>query len=57
MISKVDGVLWDLERPLEGDCELQILTFQDPDAQQVFWHSTAHILGEALERVGLFCFQ
>ncbi|XP_077290790.1 threonine--tRNA ligase isoform X2 [Arctopsyche grandis] len=58
VISRVDGVLWDLERPLEGDCLLQILTFQDADAQQVFWHSTAHILGEALERVygGCLCY-
>eukprot|EP00923_Selenidium_pygospionis_P033789 GHVN01059217.1.p1 GENE.GHVN01059217.1~~GHVN01059217.1.p1 ORF type:complete len:689 (+),score=56.12 GHVN01059217.1:139-2067(+) len=43
------GVLWDLTRPLEGDCKLSLLKFDDPDAQHVFWHSSAHILGEALE--------
>jgi len=42
--------LYDLSRPLEGDCTLDILTFDDPLGKQVFWHSSAHILGEALEQ-------
>ena len=41
--------LWDLSRPLEGDCELQLHKFDDPRGKEVFWHSSAHILGEALE--------
>ena len=41
--------LWDLSRPLEGDCDLQLLKFDDPRSKEVFWHSSAHILGEALE--------
>ena len=41
--------LWDLSRPLEGDCELQLHKFDDDKGKEVFWHSTAHILGEALE--------
>ncbi|CDJ57415.1 threonyl-tRNA synthetase, putative [Eimeria maxima] len=41
--------LWDLTRPLEDNCKLQILKFDDPEAQSVFWHSSAHILGQALE--------
>ena len=41
--------LWDLQRPLEGDCELQLHKFDDPRGKEVFWHSSAHILGEALE--------
>lgn len=40
---------WDACRPLEGDCELQLLKFSDPRGREVFWHSSAHILGEALE--------
>ncbi|CAH1997185.1 unnamed protein product [Acanthoscelides obtectus] len=58
VISKVNGVLWDLDRPLEGDCKLELLKFDHPDAQQVFWHSTAHVLGEALERIygGCLCY-
>lgn len=50
VISKVNGELWDVDRPLEGDCSLQLLKFEDPEAQAVFWHSSAHILGEAMER-------
>lgn len=58
VISKVNNVLWDLERPLEGDCKLQLLKFDDEEAQQVFWHSTAHVLGEAMERIygGCLCY-
>ncbi len=51
MVAKVDGVVWDLDRPLEKSCSLQLLKFEDEEAQQVFWHSSAHILGEAVERV------
>ena len=40
---------WDVARPLEGDCHLQLLKFDDPRGKEVFWHSSAHILGEALE--------
>nr|CAD7434325.1 unnamed protein product [Timema monikensis] len=58
VISKVNGTLWDLDRPLEGDTKLQLLKFDDNEAQQVFWHSSAHILGEAMERVygGCLCY-
>ena len=41
--------LWDVGRPLEGDCALQLIKFDDPRGKEVFWHSSAHILGEALE--------
>ncbi|KAI1301536.1 Threonine--tRNA ligase 1, cytoplasmic [Halotydeus destructor] len=59
VISKVNGVLWDLERPLEEDnCCVDLLNFDDHDGQQVFWHSTAHMLGESLERLygGHLCY-
>lgn len=51
IVAKVNGELWDLDRPLEQDCTLQLLKFDDPEAQAVFWHSSAHALGEAMERV------
>lgn len=41
--------LYDLDRPLEGDCQLELLDFEDPLGKMVFWHSSAHVLGEALE--------
>uniref|UniRef100_T1I358 threonine--tRNA ligase n=1 Tax=Rhodnius prolixus TaxID=13249 RepID=T1I358_RHOPR len=58
VIAKVDDELWDLDRPLVKDCKLSLLKFDDPEAQAVFWHSSAHILGEALERTigGHLCY-
>lgn len=50
VISRVDGELWDLERPFEKSCKLELLDFEHPDGKKVFWHSSAHILGEAAER-------
>lgn len=58
VISKVNGEVWDLDRPLEDDTALEILRFDNEEAQQVFWHSSAHMLGEALERIygGCLCY-
>ena len=41
--------LFDLNRPLEGNCELQFLTHDDPMGKVVFRHSSAHILGQVME--------
>lgn len=49
VISKINNELWDLDRPLEEDCSLQLIKFDDPEGQAVFWHSSAHILGECME--------
>ncbi|KAL7240987.1 hypothetical protein ACSBR2_006586 [Camellia fascicularis] len=49
LISKVNGVLWDMSRPLECDCELKLFTFESDEGRDTFWHSSAHILGQALE--------
>eukprot|EP00357_Protocruzia_adherens_P032033 CAMPEP_0115010416 /NCGR_PEP_ID=MMETSP0216-20121206/23305_1 /TAXON_ID=223996 /ORGANISM="Protocruzia adherens, Strain Boccale" /LENGTH=602 /DNA_ID=CAMNT_0002378631 /DNA_START=38 /DNA_END=1842 /DNA_ORIENTATION=- len=43
--------LIDMGAPLEGDCELHLLTFNDKEGKMVFWHSSAHILGEAMENI------
>uniref|UniRef100_A0A8C2GRB6 threonine--tRNA ligase n=1 Tax=Cyprinus carpio TaxID=7962 RepID=A0A8C2GRB6_CYPCA len=58
VISKVNNVVWDLDRPLEEDCSLVFLKFDDEEAQAVYWHSSAHIMGEAMERVygGCLCY-
>ena len=45
-----DGICWDLLRPLEKDCELKILTFDDPKGKETFWHSSSHVLGQSMER-------
>ena len=49
VIAKVNGELWDLNRPLEGDCKVLLVPFSNPEAREVFWHSSAHTLGEACE--------
>ncbi|KAG6757543.1 hypothetical protein POTOM_037859 [Populus tomentosa] len=49
LISQVNGVLWDMNRPLEDDCELKIFNFESDEGRDTFWHSSAHILGQALE--------
>ncbi|KAI9362662.1 hypothetical protein BD770DRAFT_359456 [Pilaira anomala] len=50
VISKVDGELWDLTRPLEKSCALELIDFENDEGKMVFWHSSAHMLGEACER-------
>ncbi|KAK4489517.1 hypothetical protein RD792_005326, partial [Penstemon davidsonii] len=50
LISKVNGVLWDMNRPLEDDCKLELFTFDTDEGRDTFWHSSAHILGESLEQ-------
>ncbi|KAI0342429.1 threonyl-tRNA synthetase [Trametopsis cervina] len=50
VISKVDGQVWDLERPLEKSCSVELLDFEHPEGKRVFWHSSAHVLGESAER-------
>lgn len=41
----------DLALPLEGDLQLQILTFDDEEGKKVFWHSSAHIMAQAIKRL------
>jgi len=40
---------WDVYRKLEGDCELILYKFEDPQGKETFWHSSAHVLGQTLE--------
>jgi threonyl-tRNA synthetase len=48
VVARVNGQLYDLTRPLEGDAELQILTSKNPEALPVYRHSTAHLLAAAV---------
>lgn len=51
IVARVNNELWDLNRPLETDCNVELLTFDDPAAKEVFWHSSSHVLGAAIELV------
>jgi threonyl-tRNA synthetase len=48
IVARVDGNLWDLNRPFEGNAQLQILTTKNPEALEVYRHSTAHLLAAAV---------
>jgi threonyl-tRNA synthetase len=48
VVARVDGELWDLTRPLEKDSKVEILTSKNPEALQVYRHSTAHLLAAAV---------
>jgi threonyl-tRNA synthetase len=49
--AKVNGEVWDATRPIETDANLQLLTWNDQDGKATFWHSSAHLMAEALEAV------
>ena len=46
---RVDGEVRDLARPIDADAEVAILTWNDADGKATFWHSSAHLMAEALE--------
>jgi threonyl-tRNA synthetase len=47
--AKINGEVWDATRPINQDASLQLLTWDDADAKSTFWHSTAHLMAEAVE--------
>ncbi len=47
----VDGETYDLMRPISNDCNLRILTFDDEEGKQIYWHSSAHLMAEALQQL------
>jgi threonyl-tRNA synthetase len=49
LAAQVDGKTVEANRPLETDCSVKLLTWNDTDGKQAFWHSSAHLLAEALE--------
>ena len=46
---KVNGQVWDASRPLVADATLNLLSWDDTDGKSTFWHSSAHLLAEAVE--------
>ncbi len=49
LAAKVNGEVWDANRPITFDSPLQLLTWSDEEGKTTFWHSTAHLMAEALE--------
>lgn len=48
---KESFILWDMHRPLIGDCKIDFCKFESKEGQSTFWHSSAHLLGSAIETV------
>lgn len=49
--GEVNGQVVDLRYPIEADCELNILRFEDEGGKESFWHTTSHILAQAVKRL------
>ncbi|NBO49501.1 MAG: threonine--tRNA ligase [Chitinophagia bacterium] len=47
--ASIDGHVKDASTPLNNDCDLKLLTWDDADGKSTFWHSSAHLLAEAVE--------
>lgn len=47
--AKVNGEVWDSSRPIQTDSTLQLLTWEDKEGKSTMWHSSAHLMAEALE--------
>ena len=51
LAAKVNGQVQDANRPIENDSTLQLLTWNDAEGKSTFWHSSAHLLAEAIESI------
>ena len=49
LAATVNGDVWDLSRSIESDSTVALLTWKDKEGKKTFWHSSAHLLAEALE--------
>jgi threonyl-tRNA synthetase len=49
LAAKVDGEVWDATRPINNDAKLVLLTWNDTEGKSTMWHSSAHLMAEALE--------
>ncbi len=51
LAASVDGAEWDLSRPIDKDAALRLFKWEDPEGKHAFWHSSAHLLAEALQEL------
>ena len=49
LAANINGQVWDAHRPIEDDASLKLLTWDDTDGKSTFWHSSAHLMAEAVE--------
>ncbi|MCM1448844.1 MAG: threonine--tRNA ligase [Clostridiales bacterium] len=51
LVAEVNGEPWDLTRPIVEDASLKLFKWEDPEGKHAFWHSSAHLLAEALQEL------
>src|SRR3954465_167073 len=51
LAAEINGDVWDATRPIKNDASLKLLTWDAREAKTTFWHSSAHLMAEALEFV------
>lgn len=51
LAAEVNGEVWDAFRPIENDASLKLLTWDDAGGKSTFWHSSAHLMAEALQSI------
>jgi len=51
LAAEVNGEVWDATRPIEQDASLKLLTWDDKAAKSTFWHSSAHLMAEAIQSI------
>ena len=51
LAAEVNGEVWDPQRPLHDSCTLRLLTSRDEEGMNTLWHSSAHLMAEALESI------
>ena len=49
--ASINNEIWDINRPINSDCTLKLHTFNDIEGKKCFWHSSAHLMAEALEDI------
>lgn len=49
LAAKVNGEVWDATRPIRNDAKVQLLTWNDKEGKATMWHSSAHLMAEAIE--------
>lgn len=49
LAAKIDDEVWDASRPINKDARIKLLTWNDTEGKATFWHSSAHLMAEALE--------
>ncbi|MGK0289364.1 MAG: threonyl-tRNA synthetase [bacterium] len=51
LVARINGTTQELSSALSDGDEVQILTFEDPEGRDIFWHSSAHVLAQAIQRL------